>query len=319
MADQGDETAGPAPVDSQTRARQIEDQLAKGFTEELGGEAPQAESDQPEEGGDEPATEAAAEESSPDSEEVEFEGDIYQVPSKLKEALLRESDYRRKTQEIARKREELDLQYQKLEQQNIERKFMEAVKEPVMEFNKIGAQLDQYRNLDWRQLPTEDLLRARAEMDRLEREQQRHAQAIEAKRGEFGKQQEELSQNLIRKGEEVLRQRIPGWNAEMAKGVAGYLMDQGWPAQEVQAIVEPRHALAAWKAQQWDKLQAERGNTLKKVSDAKVVKPGPSSRPMPSEVKSQLAFRKAMKTAKTSSSKARLIEDRLAAEFDRKH
>jgi hypothetical protein len=315
MADHGEQAGAAEAPDSQTRAQQIEDQLAA----QMGDAESSPETDQTKEAPEEAADpEAKAEGETPDGlEEVEFEGDTFQVPKKIKEGLLREADYRRKTQDIAKQRQILDNQLTGLNQQRLESQFMEAVKEPVTQFHKLSAQLDQYENLDWRSLSSEDMLRARVEMDRLERERSKVAQSIEGQRGNFVKQQEQLRSELLQKGDEIIRSRISGWNDSLAKEVADYALSEGYPTEEVKAIVDPRYVLTLWKAQQYDKLQANKGKAVRTAQQApKVVKPG-ASRQMPSDVKANFAFKKALKGAQSSSEKARLIEDKFAATFGR--
>jgi hypothetical protein len=50
----------------------------------------------------------------PSFEEVEYEGELYQVPPKLKEAIIRQSDYTKKTQEVAETRKLIEHQQSQL-------------------------------------------------------------------------------------------------------------------------------------------------------------------------------------------------------------
>jgi len=67
-----------------------------------------------------------------------------------------------------------------------------------------------------------------------------------------------------------------------------------------------------WKAMQFDKVQA---GTARVDTATKTLKPGAASNRMPAEVAQKLNFNKAMKSAQTSSEKARVIEARLAGMF----
>lgn len=296
----GEQPATEEVVDSQTAAREMEDKLTEQFTKEPEAEKPEAEAESEGDG----------------LEEVEFDGEQYRLPKKLKEGLLRQSDYTKKTQDLSRQREAIDLQLQGLKRDQLERSFMDEIKDETKRFHRAAAEIEQYEALDWTQLDTEQMLRARTKLDQLQREQGKAAQAIEGRRGEFVKKQEQLMSELVHKGQEVLRSRISGWNETLAKSVQDYAIGEGYSTEEVRSIVEPRYVQTLWKAQQYDKLQANKAKvTAIAQGTTRVVKPG-ASVPMPQAVKDKLAFRKAVKSASSSSQKARVIEDQLAAGFD---
>ncbi len=58
---------------------------------------------------------AATADADDDTEEVEYEGEQYRVPSKLKDALLRQSDYTRKTQELQAERQHAQQSFQQVQ------------------------------------------------------------------------------------------------------------------------------------------------------------------------------------------------------------
>ncbi|PYX62591.1 MAG: hypothetical protein DMG78_32990, partial [Acidobacteria bacterium] len=68
-----------------------------------------------------------------------------------------------------------------------------------------------------------------------------------------------------------------------------------------------------WKAMQFDKVQAGVGKAT--TAAQKVVRPGAGSERMPQATADKLNFNKAMKQAKTSGEKARVIETRLEGMF----
>jgi len=304
MADSEQPATEEVVADSQTIARDMEDKLTEQFT----GAESEAKEEKTETGEAEPEGDGL--------EDVEWEGEQYRLPKKLKEGLLRQSDYTKKTQDLARQREAIDLQLQGLKRDQLERAFMDDIKDETKRFHRASAEIEQYEALDWTQLDTEQMLRARTKLDQLQREQGKAAQAIEGKRGEFVKKQEQLMSELVHKGQEVLRSRISGWNESLAKSVQDYAIGEGYSPEEVRSIIEPRYVQTLWKAQQYDKLVANKAKvTAIAQGTTKVVKPG-ASHPMPQAVKDKLAFRKAVKSANTSSAKARVIEDQLAAGFD---
>jgi hypothetical protein len=113
-----------------TESLSIEDRIANAFEPEQ----PEVEA-QPEQ----QEAEAPESEASPEFAEVEYEGKSYQVPPEIKDALLRQSDYTRKTTEAAERTRALEQK--ELEHRFVEdrRKFDDAVKDDV----------SQLQELDW--------------------------------------------------------------------------------------------------------------------------------------------------------------------------
>jgi hypothetical protein len=64
----------------------------------------------------EPDAPPEVETSDDDSEEVDYEGEKYKLPKKLKDALLRQQDYTQKTQQVAEQRRAIEAQAQQVQQ-----------------------------------------------------------------------------------------------------------------------------------------------------------------------------------------------------------
>ena len=81
-----------------------------------------------------------------DSEEIEYEGEKYKVPKSLKDAFLRQSDYTRKTQEVAEQRKEFERQRDQFQQQAaMQRQHIED----FSQLHTIDAQIERFKNVDW--------------------------------------------------------------------------------------------------------------------------------------------------------------------------
>ena len=78
-------------------------------------------------------------------------------------------------------------------------------------------------------------------------------------------------------------------------------------------LLDPRSYKVIWKAMQFEKVQAGAGKAA--AAAQKVVRPGASGERMPQATGDKLNFNKAMKQAKTSGEKARVIETRLEGMF----
>lgn len=92
--------------------------------------------------------EVAAQE--PELEEIEFEGEKVRVPKKIKEGLLRQADYTRKTQELAEQRKAFDASREA--STTVHKDYVEA----LASVKAYDAQLARYENVDWATLEATD-------------------------------------------------------------------------------------------------------------------------------------------------------------------
>lgn len=270
------------------------------------------EPEQPDEGSDpEPETPEVL------FEEVEYEGKTYQVPTEIKNGLMSRSDYTRKTQELARNRENMELQQKQIHEFQEQQRFEQTLQEDIGQIGSLNYQLKQYEGLDWSKMESGDRLNHFMNMERLEKQRKALNDGIQEKRQKFAHEQQTRVQELLQKATESLQKGIPGWGEAMAAEVSEYALAQGYTQHEVNNIYNPRDVTVLWKAQQYDKLVSSKGQALKKASKAPpVVKPG-SVKPMPQDVRDKLDFRKQMKKTSSSQERARLIQQKIAKRFER--
>ena len=88
-----------------------------------------------------------------DSEDVELDGEVYSLPKKVKDAVLRQKDYTQKTQELANQRRIVEdrAQYMEAREQLMQHAFKEA-----SELEGLQAQIAQFDTVDWNGLITSD-------------------------------------------------------------------------------------------------------------------------------------------------------------------
>jgi hypothetical protein len=120
-------------------------------------EAPEPEDAPEEEPQDEPevdaedAEEVADQPEAPkdDSEDVDLDGEVFKLPKKVKEAVLRQKDYTTKTQELAslRRITEDKQQYVEAREQLVNGAFKEAA-----QVESLKSQLEAYKMVDWNEL-----------------------------------------------------------------------------------------------------------------------------------------------------------------------
>lgn len=304
MLENGEQAAPETDADSQS----IEDKLASQFFPD--------QSDEPSEATTKPEADAQNDEQETEDktaeqlEEVEYDGERYQVPPKLKEAIIRQSDYTKKTQEIAEQRRNLELQAEQLRLASLERSFTDSIQQEMRQLAAFQTQ-QEYILQNWNQLSAEDranLQYVTAQIEKLNAE-------LNGKRQKFRQDFEQHMGQLRANALETLQKSIPGWSEQLAKEIAEHARADGYTDQELQSIIDPRHAKTLWKAMQYDKLQAKAKDVTNKVTKAPPpVKTGVANT-MPQKVREDLNLRKAQKAAKTESEKARIIEQRLMNQF----
>ena len=297
---------GPAPS--------VEDRIASLFGDaSQEKEAPEKEIAQKEAQAEEPASEeteapAPAEETF----ELEIDGEKFQLPKKLEKAVLQEKDYTQKSQTLAEQRRSLEVAQH---QQRIASMSAEFQKETAAESNQLQMLeeiIRQQQSTDVSGYDLDKLIRHRMDLDSLKERRETLRGSIESKRQEWGtKQQQELGK-LRAQSLETIKKRVPGWSEATAKDIREHALSEGYTEEELNSILDPRHAVTLWKAQQFDKLKA---SAQQSVATAKTVKTTPSN-PMPQAIKDKLAFRKEVaKHARGSAPEQALVKDRIAKIF----
>ena len=193
----------------------------------------------------------------PDEEDVEYEGKQYKVPKELKDALLRQSDYTRKTQEIAETRKQVEAHAQQL---HAERQFVQQNLQDVASITAIDQQLSQFAQLDWNALTDADPAQA-MKLDRqmrdLHAQREQIAFGITQKQAEFQQRQQQEAARQLEEGRRVLEREIPGWGAEKAQELFMFGKNYGIPEQMLGSLNHPVLVKALHDLQQFHQLKAK--------------------------------------------------------------
>lgn len=193
----------------------------------------------------------------PDEEDVEYEGKQYKVPKELKDALLRQSDYTRKTQEIAETRKQVEAHAQQLQ---AERQFVQQNLQEVASITAIDHQLSQFAQLDWNALTDADPAQA-MKLDRqmrdLHAQREQIAYGITQKQAEFQQLQQHEAARQLEEGRRVLEREIPGWGAEKAQELFLFGKQYGISEQMLGSLSQPVLVKALHDLQQFHQLKAK--------------------------------------------------------------
>lgn len=291
----------------ETESLSMTDRLAAQFEPEQP-EAEQPEEQAPEAETPEPESEAAA----PEFVETEFNGKTYQVPPELKDALMAQSDYTRKTTEVAEQRKAIEQKELAFKAYEAERKFNEAVKDDIGRMQEIDFAIKQWKSIDVAGMTSEQLWQIKTQVDNLKEEREGLGRNVNSKWNKHQQEQIALAQEAMSKAQDAVAKSIKGWGPEAKAAMREYAINEGYTAAEIDTLADPRMVKTIWKAQQYDKLQSQK--VQGKVQIAPTVKPG-SSNPMPQQVRDKLTLRKQLGSAKTSGDKAKVIERELMNRF----
>lgn len=298
----GTDNTAEQPV--QDSAPSLEDRLAAsmGLTPEAAeGEEPTEAAPETPEGSAEPTT-----------FELEVEGEKFTLPKKLEKGFLQEKDYTQKSQGLAETRRLLDMQGEQLKISAAEAQFQQQIAPELQQLGMLESLIKQAGQLDWATMPTDELMRKRIELDSLKDQRDTLAETIQGKQQEWGQKQVQALNDLRAKGMETLKKAVPTWTEETSKQVREHALSMGFTDSEVSNIFDPRHALALYKAMQYDQLKAK---AQPAVAAAKNVKPG-ASNAMDANTRAKLGFRKAVQSAGDDvAKKSQLAQDRIAQIF----
>ena len=196
----------------------------------------------------------------------------------------RQSDYTRKTQEIARERkgmEELQQQYNShvAQIQQERQQYVEALTNMI---SSQGSELEQYSNIDWDALRESDPIeyvtakeQYREAQERVQGMQYQQQQAAQAQQAEMTKAHHQMVQAERGKLVEALPEwRDPDKRKELTENLQSYARDQGFSQQELNSLVDHRSVLVLLKAQKYDQLQKSDVKSKKLKNKPKMIRSG---------------------------------------------
>ncbi len=177
-----------------------------------------------------------------DTEEVDWDGEKYRVPKPLKDALLRQADYTRKTQELAEQRRTVEQHFQSLTQQA---ELQQATLEHRVNLRTVEQQLQQFQNTDWSAYSAnygaEATAAAMASWQQYRDAKAELEGAIAKTESEARQISERSTANAIAQAEQVLSREIEGWSPQLVTTLAGYAAENfGITPQELRdSVVNP--------------------------------------------------------------------------------
>ena len=208
-------------------------------------------------------------------------------------------DYTQKTQEVAKKRAEADAILQRASQLE---QFVPKLAQEMAQVAAFEKQLQQYSNVDWVGLATNDPLeypKWRAQYDQLAQGYQAAQNSLHQKASAVASERQELTAQQMQHERANLVERIPSWKdpAKYQAGaaeLAAYLEKEGATPQELSMLNSALAVSIAHKARLYDQLKQAKTEKSKQLKTLPPVpRPGaPTSATADNSEKARKQFQK---------------------------
>jgi hypothetical protein len=237
--------------------------------------------------------------------ELEWDGERFTVPVKLKDAFMRNEDYTKKTQELAEQRRTVDQLREISQTKQMDAVFGESVQAEQQQIAMIDAYLTQVGKVDWSTMTTDDIIRRKIEIDNLKEQREGLKAVIADKRSQFQQSLKSKIDELRGKSRELAAKSIQGFSEQTEGDMRKFALAEGLAEPEIDnVLLDPRSYKIIWKAMQFDRVQA---GTVKADTAVKALKPGAASVRVPQEAIDKNRYLSALSKATSSGEKAKLI------------
>lgn len=193
---------------------------------------------------------------------------------KLKAERLMQADYTRKTQEVAEQRRAIEQQRTQFEE--AAKAHQEHIRE-VARLVAVDERLQQFQQVNWQQLNTQDPVRAQAlliEFNQLQAARGQLAETLAQKDQQRRLEAERTSATRANEAEEVVKREVKDWGPEKLAKFVDAAQKAGMPGEKLrQALIQyPEMSRFLNKALMYDQLLAQR------LQKPKVEPPKPATR-----------------------------------------
>lgn len=171
---------------------------------------------------------------------IDYEGKQYQIPKPLKSGFMMQSDYTRKTQEVASQRQAIEQERQQLaalQQADHEETQGRAV------MVAIDASINELNSINWDQAYSEDPIGAQRQFMRLTQLKDQRAQVEQALQQRHSVRTQAMQQDLVHRvqqTQEYAQKNIKGWSPELDKQLVDFARTKGVSDVELQSVISPK-------------------------------------------------------------------------------
>jgi hypothetical protein len=273
---------------------------------------------------DEEEEEPELEEEEEETEEVysvKVDGEEMDVSlDELIKGYSRQSDYTRKTQDLASERGELaklrEEWANEISQAQAERQqYIDNIGQIVA--NSVTA-LDSFQNVNWERLRETDPIAFVTKREEYREAQEKISQLQQQQKEAQAKQDAEfqrVKQAAVQEEYNKLVERVPEWadgnkRSKIATDLSSYAIDQGFTKHELAELIDHRSLIVLMKAQKYDELQNSDIKSKKVKNKPKVIRSGRGAKPQKDVEKSKrVASMKRLKETGSANDAVALFED----------
>lgn len=189
----------------------------------------------------EEAEPAVAEPAEPedDLEEIDWNGKTFKAPKGVKDGLLMQSDYTKKTQAVAAEAKALEARRAEIDQQAAATE--EELRDRAVLLG-VNAQLEQYKNVDWVTLSRTDPVaynEHRAIYDQLKQTADETAAGLQKKQAERTQAAERDLANRVEETLKFAQEKIPGFKPEAIGTLVEFAQAEGIPEEAIKSNWSP--------------------------------------------------------------------------------
>ena len=231
----------------------------------------------------------------------------------------RQSDYTRKTQEVANDRKEMETLQQQYnsELQQIQQERQQYVDALTNMIANQGSELEKYSNIDWDTLRESDPIeyvttreQYREAQERVQGMQHQQSQVQQAQQAEMKKAHHEMVQ--VERGKLV--EALPEWGEpekqkELSSNLQSYAREQGFSQEELNSLVDHRSILVLLKAQKFDQLEKSDVKSKKLKNKPKVIRSGKGTSNRSDDKSKRIAQMKRLQGSGRVDDASALLED----------
>lgn len=207
-----------------------------------------------------------------DFEELEWDGKKFVAPKSLKDGILRQADYTRKTQEVAETRKALEIREQQIAQQAA---ASEEELNARVNLMGIDAQIKQYAEVNWDALEQEDPIGAQQHWRRFTALKEQRNEAYNDYAQKQAARTQFTQQDIAKRIEETrtFARSIPGWTPEMDSKVIDFAKSKGVSDHQLAGVINPKVYEILNLARLGEQLLTKQQTAAPKAADAPQLQP----------------------------------------------
>lgn len=207
--------------------------------------------------GEQPEQQTEDDETEDEIEGVKLRGKK-EALERLKAERLMQSDYTRKSQDVAEQRKAIEAERALIQQ--TAQSHQQHIRE-VAQLVAIDDRISQFANVNWQGLADQDpvqALKLHTEYTQLQAQRAQLGDSLTQKRQQQAQEAERATAKQILQAREVLERDIKGWSPDLAAKLTDYGKTQGYPAEVLSAVTQPAFVKTLHKAFLYDQLVKQR-------------------------------------------------------------